>query len=123
MERVYPRNACHFLTACRPERPEASYRIDLAGPGFADYVPSLRYRCWFDGTAIGRPDWSTPLVPAQQALLRPLDGRRSLGEIIAVAVADPDYSAVEPTRREQYARELFTSLWERDVLALGIRAT
>lgn len=122
MERVHFRNGCHFFNVCRPERAAATYRIDFSTDAFLDYVPSLRYRCTFDGTTIGRADWTTPLVPAQQALLRGLDGRRTIGELLATATADPAFAEIGATRGQQYARELFESLWERDILAIGIRA-
>ena len=32
MERVNHRNGCHFFTACRPERPTETYRVDFATP-------------------------------------------------------------------------------------------
>ena len=67
MERIHFRNGCHFFNVCRPERPTATYRIDFSTDAFLDYVPSLRYRCTFDGVTIGRADWTTPLVPAQGA--------------------------------------------------------
>lgn len=110
MERLHPRNGCHFFNVCRPERPTATYRIDFSTDAFLDYVPSLRYRCTFDGATIGRADWTTLLVPAQQALLRGLDGRRTIGELLATATADPAFAEIAATRGRQYARELFESL-------------
>ena len=121
MERVNFRNGCHFLTCCRPERPTASYRIDFATDDFLDYAPSLRYRCVLDGAVLRRPDWGVDLNASQLALVRPLDGRRTIAELIKVAVEDPAFAAILPERRAQYARELFASLWERDFLAMGLR--
>ena len=109
MERVNPRNACHFFTACRSDRPEEEYRIDFSSPGFIEYVPSLRYRCELRGGTIARPGWSTPLVAEQRALAALVDGHRSIAEIIAAAGAP-----------QQYARELFQSLWQLDFVAMGL---
>lgn len=120
MERLHPRNGCHFLNCCRPERPPATYRIDLEGPAFPDYVPSLRHRCTIEEGGISRPDWSVPLDERQMALLRPLDGRHTIREIVDAATSDPAFAALDPTRREPFARELFESLWRRDFLTLAI---
>jgi len=109
MERMNPRNACHFFTACRPDRPRETYRIDFASPDHTEYVPSLRYRCALHGSEIARPGWSTALVPDQLALARLMDGRRSIGDIVAATGASP-----------QYARELFQSLWQLDFVAMGL---
>lgn len=109
MERLNPRNACHFFTACRADRPPAAYRIDFSSPVFTGYVPSLRYRCELSGAEISRPGWSTPLVPDQLALVELMDGRRSIADIIAATGAS-----------EQYARELFESLWQLDFVAMGL---
>lgn len=109
MERMNPRNACHFFTACRTDRPEAAYRIDFGSPRFTEYVPSLRYRCELRGSDISRPGWSTPLDAAQIALAGLMDGRMTIGEIIGVTGA-----------AEAYARELFQSLWQLDFIAVGV---
>jgi len=122
MERINARNGCHFFSACRPERPLETYRIDFASPRFLDYVPSLRYRCALGDAEISRPDWTVPLNESQLALLRPMDGTRSIRELVAEAGTAPTFATVDPARREQYARELFESLWQLDVLAMGITA-
>lgn len=121
MERVNVRNACHFFVACRPERPPATYRIDFASAGFADLVPALRYRCRLEGSTLHRHDWRVDLDPRQAALLRSVDGERTIAEVIEAAVAEGPLGALAPVDRERFARELFSSLWERDVLAVGLR--
>ncbi|MFM9124955.1 MAG: class I SAM-dependent methyltransferase [Actinomycetota bacterium] len=121
MERIHPRNGCHFFTACRPERDPATYRIDLDGPGLADLVPFLRHRCTLAGGAVGRADWSTPIDGTQYALLRLVDGHRSIGEILAEGAAGTDFEARDAAGRLDYARALFGSLWQLDVLGLAIR--
>jgi SAM-dependent methyltransferase len=122
MERINARNGCHFFSACRPERPVETYRIDFASERFLDYVPSLRYRCALGDAEISRSDWTVPLNESQLALLRPMDGTRSIRELVAEASNAPTFATVDPERREQYARELFESLWHLDVLAMGITA-
>ena len=109
MERVNSRNACHFFTACRADRPEAGYRIDFASPGFVDYVPSLRYRCQVSGTSLSRSDWTVPLDDAQADALRRMDGVRTIGEVLAASGID-----------EQYGRDLFQSLWQLDFIAIEL---
>lgn len=121
MERMGARNACHFFTACRPDRPASTYRIDFASPGFPDYVPSLRYRCELHGAQISRSDWSTTLDFTQLAVLRHMDGRRSIGEILAAAGSGGVLAELDPAAREQYGRELFQSLWNLDFLDIALR--
>lgn len=121
MERIHPRNGCHFFNACRPERATGTYRIDFSTDAFLDYVPSLRHRCSFDGATISRPDWTFPLDETQQALLARMDGRRTIGEILDDASAGSAVARISANRRVPFTRELFASLWERDVLAMGIR--
>ena len=120
MERINARNGCHFFSACRPERPAVTYRIDFASERFLDYVPSLRYRCTLGDSEISRPDWTIPLNDSQLALLRPIDATRSIRELVTEASTAPTFAAINVDRREQYARELFESLWQRDFLAMGI---
>jgi SAM-dependent methyltransferase len=110
MERVNARNACHFFTACRTDRPADTYRIDFASPGFVDYVPSLRYRCEVRGASIARSDWATPLDADQLALVQRMDGTRTIADIM-----DGTGASV------QYARELFQSLWQLDFVAMGLQ--
>ena len=61
MERVNIRNACHFFTACRADRPRGTYAIDFASPGAIDFVPSFRYRCGLSGNQLSRHNWTTTL--------------------------------------------------------------
>ena len=120
MERVNHRNGCHFFTACRPERPPATYRIDVASGAALDAVPCFRYRCGLDGEKISRPGWTTTLAPEQLAHVRLVDGRRTIREIIAVA-SGPPQAERSPTERERFARAVFESLVNRDFLALALR--
>ena len=105
MERINARNACHFFTASRPERPVSSYEIDIAGTALLDLVPSLRFRVELVGHTIRRPGWSLGLSPAEAAAVALIDGRRTIGEITIAAGADG---------------ALFRRLWHGDFIALGL---
>ncbi|MEI6240870.1 MAG: class I SAM-dependent methyltransferase [Planctomycetia bacterium] len=120
MERINSRNACHFFTACRPDRATDTYVIDFTSPTSLDYVPVPRHRCGLDGAELVRHDWRLPLDPVQLALLQQMDGRRTIREIVAVA----SESGVLPQRsqadRDELGRAVFRSLWQRDFLAMGL---
>jgi hypothetical protein len=119
MERVNHRNACHFFTACRPERPSETYRIDFTTNRWLDAVPFFRYRCGLDGENISRPGWSTALSPEQLALVRLVDGRRTIHEITAAAT-DLAKAGRGPADLERFARNLFTSLVNHDFIAISL---
>jgi SAM-dependent methyltransferase len=120
MERVNIRNACHFFTACRADRPTATYRIDFASADALNYVPSLRYRCGLSGNQISRPSWSTNLDAVQVALAQQVDGRRTIREIVAAAGKGLNQDRT-PADLEQFAKTLFQSLWQLDFVAMGLR--
>lgn len=120
MERINTRNACHFFTACRADRPPATYRVDLNLPAILDAVPHFRHRCGLDGVTVFRHDWRLPLDPVQAALVRLVDGRRTLREIVAGAALDPTTAGHAPERLATLAHTLFTSLVNRDFLVLGL---
>jgi SAM-dependent methyltransferase len=121
MERVNIRNACHFFTACRADRPTASYRIDFASADALDYVPSLRYRCGLNGNEISRPSWSTKLDAVQVALAQQMDGRRTIREIVAAAGKGGPLQPRSEDELGQFAKTLFQSLWQLDFVAMGLR--
>ena len=121
MERVNIRNACHFFTACRADRPTAAYRIDFASSESLDYVPSLRYRCGLNGNEIFRCNWSTTLDPVQSAIAWQMDGRRTIREIIAAAGQGGELPQRSQAELEQFAKTLFQSLWQLDFVAMGLR--
>ena len=120
MERINTRNGCHFFTACRADRPPATYRVDLASPAILDAVPHFRYRCGLDGTTVYRYDWRLPLEPLQAALVRLVDGRRTLRAIVADAAQEPATAGHDPERLATLARTLFQSLVNRDFVVLGL---
>jgi SAM-dependent methyltransferase len=121
MERINTRNACHFFTACRGDRPHKTYRIDFASPEVLNAVPVFRYRCGLDASAVFRPDWRMSLDPNQIALVQKVDGRRSIREIVAVTARTDPLSQLSLVDLEDFSRTLFQSLWQRDFLAMGIR--
>jgi hypothetical protein len=58
------------------------------------------------------------LDAVQQALIRQVDGRRTIRDILAVTAAEvPDRS---PASLAPFARTFFRSLVQRDFLAMGI---
>ena len=120
MERINTRNGCHFFTACRADRPPATYRVALASPAVLDAVPHFRYRCGLDGTTVYRYDWRLPLEPLQAALVRLVDGRRTLRAIVADAAQEPATAGHDPERLATLARTLFQSLVNRDFVVLGL---
>ena len=120
MERINIRNACHFFTACRADRPRATYAIDLASPAVLDAVPHFRHRCGLDGVTVFRYDWRLALDATQAALVRLVDGRRRLREIVAEAARDPAAAALDSERLVEIARVLVGSLVNRDFLTLGL---
>ena len=120
MERINTRNGCHFFTACRADRPRATYAVDPASPAVLDAVPHFRYRCGLDGTTVYRYDWRLLLEPLQAALVRLVDGRRTLREIGAAAAQEPAAAGHDPERLATLARTLFASLVNRDFVMLGL---
>jgi SAM-dependent methyltransferase len=121
MERVNHRNGCHFFTACRPERPTETYRVDFATDRWLDAVPFFRYRCGLQGETISRPGWSTVLSPDQLALVWLVDGRRTIREILAAAAQSTTASGRSPANLDRFAHTLFESLVNRDFLVLALR--
>ena len=120
MERVNIRNACHFFTACRADRPRATYKIDFASPGAIDFVPSFRYRCGLSGNQLSRHNWTTTLDAVQVALAEQVDGRRTIREIIAAASQRGALPQRSQADHEQFAKTLFQSLWRLDFVAMGL---
>lgn len=120
MERVNTVNACHFFIACRPDRPERSYRIDFTSPEFVDYVPQMRLGCGVSGTEIFRRDWRVALDPTQLAFVQHIDGQRTIRQIAARVAGSgllPDTTA---THAEEIGRTLMQTLWQLDFLAIAL---
>ena len=120
MERINTRNACHFFTACRADRPQDSYRIDFSSRDWPGYVPAFRHRCGLDGQAVFRPGWRMQLTPAQLALLAHLDGRRTIREILAEVAKEGTLPGRSDGDRELFARTFFQSSWQLDFMDMGL---
>ncbi|MBM5800426.1 MAG: class I SAM-dependent methyltransferase, partial [Cyanobacteria bacterium K_DeepCast_35m_m2_023] len=112
MERINTRNACHYFLACRPERPCQSHWIDFNRATAWDYVPSFRYRCGVSEGQIVSPGWTLPLESWQAGVLELIDAQRS----IAAIASHQDVSTTAEVMG------LVQSLWQWDVLAMGIPA-
>ncbi len=118
MERVLFNNSCHFFMACRQDRPRETYEVNFESEGVSRFVPFLRHRCRLDGNQLHRSDWSIPLEPDHLALVRLVDGRRTLGEIVAEAPVIRILPGQDPPVRKAFARTLFRMLWRLDFLAV-----
>lgn len=113
MERINHRNACHFFISCRPERPPEQYRLVYTDERFFNAVPIFRYRCGLEGDMITRPDWRTTLSSDELALVRQIDGRRTVQEIV---FSTPSSIPAH----ESFARKLFKSLADLDFIAMKL---
>ena len=123
MELINFRNGCHFFTACRADRAVESYRIDFSAHDALSYVPQLRYRCQLSGSQISRSDWSMNLEWLQSALLRHMDGRRTIQEIAANALNSGEIPPQSPAAIELLTKRLFQTLWQLDFVSMGLRKT
>lgn len=109
MERLNTSNACHFFMACRPDRSPQSYQIDFKSSAAMDYVPVFRYRCGVENGMLNRPGQQIQPTTGQLAQLQLIDGRRTIGDIVAMNQALP-----EP------ALTYFASLWQSDYLSMRL---
>lgn len=120
MERVNPRNACHYFLACRPERPRERFEIDFARHDALAFVPSLRKGCRVEGETLHRSGWQMPLIRPHAALIHRVDGQSSIAEIIEHVAGSGDPALLDVGDAERVARGYFLRLWQLDVIALGI---
>jgi hypothetical protein len=123
MERIHFANGCHFFTACHKERPQESYAIDFAGPNFLDYRPQLRFRCTLKSDTLSRYNWSIQLRPIETALIKRIDGDRTIRKIIADASDSNLLVNMKSIELEQLAKNLFQRLWRLDFLVMGLTAS
>lgn len=123
MERINFRNACHYFTACRRDRPTETYRIDFASLGAPDYIPSLRYRCGVNGHQVHRHNWSLSLDPVEAAIVRHVDGRRSIKDITSEVAGTAPTAQPGGDDLEARATQLFQMLWRLDIAAMGLKPT
>lgn len=120
MERIKTLNACHFFLACKPERPEQSYRIDFESSRALDYVPLLRLRCGISGDEISRPGWRVRLDPTHLAFAQNIDGERTIREIAERVALSGVLGGTDQAALEYTALELFEDLWRLDFLAVDL---
>jgi SAM-dependent methyltransferase len=120
IERIRTVNACHFFLATRPERSEESYRIDFAAAHALDNVPLWRLRCGVIGEEIIRPGWRFQLDPKQLALMKFVDGERSIREIAALTAQTGRVADADQAGLENVALTLFEGLWRSDFIAIQL---
>lgn len=118
MERINFRNSCHFFMACRPDRDPDGWRIDFSPEASAGYVPAFRHRCHIKGTQVVRHGFSMELSPVQSSLLRQVDGRRSIKDIVAIADRSGPLKGQGLSRIEPVAMGFFYGLWQTDFLTM-----
>lgn len=82
MERIKTRNACHFFLACKPERPDHSYRLEFSKRRAAAMIPTLRYRCRLEGDQLITPHLKIELNGTEQNLVEQLNSQCMLGELV-----------------------------------------
>lgn len=120
MERINTSNACHFFTACRADRPVETYRLENSTEAILDAIPIFRYRCGFAVDKVFRYDWQIRLSPAHVALVRLIDGHRSIRDIIARVQHDSELKDQNPELLSQLAWPIFRDLVNLDFIVLGI---
>ena len=120
MERINFNNGCHFFLACRPDRPRREYAVDFAATDAPQFVPSMRHRCGLDGSQLMQPGWGIALDDAQVALVRQVDGRRTIAEIADAAAAAEVRTAGGGDPGTRAAVEFFHLLWRLDFMAMGL---
>ncbi len=118
IEDLHVLNACHFFIACRPDRPEKSYRINFSAADALDYVPRMRMRCGLDGEEIYRANWRTGLTPAQLRFVQQVDGRRTIRQIATRLAQSKEPPRASPAELVKFGRKLFESLWRLDFVAM-----
>jgi len=121
MERINIGNACHFFTACQPNRLRNTYKIDFASAEAMDYVPSLRYRCEFLGNQIMRHDWSMTLDPVKLSIILQMDGFRTIREIVFAAGQLGALAQYSQADLDKLGKAFFQSLWQLDFVAMGLK--
>jgi SAM-dependent methyltransferase len=120
MERIRTVNACHYFLATRPDRAEQYYRIDFAAAHAPDNVPLWRLRCGVIGEEVIRPGWRFQLDPQQLALLKFVDGERSISEIAALTAQNGLVADADQAGLEDVALTLFEGLWRSDFIAIQL---
>ena len=119
MERITTTNACHFLLACRPERPVDRYRIDLRSDRASKYIPSYRHHCGVEGDTLVKPGWRETLTGTYPRIASLIDGQRTLGAIADMTVAPGE----DRDEVRTVVLVFLETLWHQDYVALGLPPT
>jgi SAM-dependent methyltransferase len=123
MELFYGLLFTHVFVACRPDRPEQTYRLDLDGDAFWNYVP-VRWISKFtqgdpaknEKPTIERPPVRPmPLDGAQVSLFRQLDGQNTVRQAM-----EKSGLAAEGDRLEIFTRNFIKSLWRLGFVQIRI---
>ena len=123
MERLNPRNACHYFLACRTERPVNSYAIDFSSNRANDYAPSLRLACRLEHQTIYRFNWQLHLDPVQAALVSRADGHTAISQVVQSVLTDAAFPHLDDAQLAAVAVDTFQMLWQLDFMAMGISPT
>lgn len=96
----------HWFIACRPDRP-GRWRVDPEADDLLEWVIGRRYP-----TGVRHPPVPyDPRDPLQEALYRPIDGRRTVREVLIAAGLQGDYQA-----QVALARRFIRHLWRKDAI-------
>lgn len=120
MERLFPSNACHFFLACRPERPSTTFTLDFSSDELLTSVPAFRKGCGLSGTEVFRWDWRLALDETPLRIVERVDGRRTVGEILAALPRTTSLDKGGAGAAETAARQLFRSLWRLDLVTMAL---
>ncbi|MCA9538717.1 MAG: hypothetical protein KC620_07495, partial [Myxococcales bacterium] len=101
----------HWFLACRRDRDPARYQLDFGAADLLDWVPGRR----FPPAPRHPPLPYDPRDPVQEALYRPIDGQRRLGECLAAAgLSGP------PAAMHDAVRRFIAHLWRKDAVFLRL---
>lgn len=120
MERIYFRNGCHFFMACRPERARAEYTVDFTDPDASRYVPMFRYRCRLEGEQFFGPNSTQTLTAVHAALLRFVDGQRSIEDIAVEAARQGLFLASDLSSARAKVLMAFKGFWQNDQILMVV---
>jgi SAM-dependent methyltransferase len=123
MEKFYGLLFTHVFVACRPDRPENTYRLDFDGDAFWNYIPVRWISKFTEGNpsknekpTIERPPVRPmPLEDAQVSLFRQLDGSNTVRQAM-----DKSGLTADPETLQIFTRNFITSLWRLGFVQIRI---
>jgi SAM-dependent methyltransferase len=118
MERINFRNACHFFTACRPDRDRSTYRIELTSTKALDYVPFFRHRCGLTRGELYSAGQRIPLDPSSARIAELIDGKRTVREISLEMPANKA-SGSQTGGLEDFTLEIIKTFYLLDFVSFG----